>query len=45
MLQFNFQGALYADLLKLRGKLASREGYAPYMIASNKQMIDIARYR
>ena len=39
------QGALYAELLKLRGQLASHGGYAPYMIASNKQMIDIAKYR
>lgn len=44
-LLFHLQGALYGELLKLRSELASRNDYAPYMIASNKQMVDIAKYR
>ncbi|XP_028395826.1 Werner syndrome ATP-dependent helicase-like [Dendronephthya gigantea] len=39
------EGTLYRDLLKFRGEIASRESCAPYMIANNKQLIDIAKCR
>ncbi|XP_046861031.1 Werner syndrome ATP-dependent helicase-like isoform X2 [Xenia sp. Carnegie-2017] len=39
------EGTLYQELLKFRGELARRHDCAPYMIASNKQLIDIVRHR
>ncbi|XP_070544113.1 bifunctional 3'-5' exonuclease/ATP-dependent helicase WRN-like isoform X2 [Ptychodera flava] len=39
------QGVLYSKLVILRNELASNIGAAPYMIANNKNLLDLARIR
>ncbi|XP_077999699.1 bifunctional 3'-5' exonuclease/ATP-dependent helicase WRN-like [Glandiceps talaboti] len=39
------QGILYSKLVLLRNELASSIGAAPYMIANNKNLLDLARIR
>ena len=36
---------MYSSLMKLRNELASEIGAAPYMVANNKNLLDLAVIR
>eukprot|EP00057_Strongylocentrotus_purpuratus_P011614 XP_011666088.1 PREDICTED: Werner syndrome ATP-dependent helicase [Strongylocentrotus purpuratus] len=40
-----FQGKLYSKLMNLRNNIASEMGAAPYMVANNKNLLDLAVIR
>ncbi|XP_013772432.1 uncharacterized protein LOC106457546 [Limulus polyphemus] len=39
------KGDLYAKLVVLRNEIASEEGLPPYMVVSNKNLLDVTTYR